>query len=56
MYTDPMTWKENKMEVLEKYKEGFQKKGYKDKIMKIAIKRCQFLDCKDKRTISGKIE
>ena len=56
LYTDPMTWKENKMEVLKEYKEGFRKKGYEDKIMKTAIRRCQFLDSKDKRTISERIE
>ena len=49
--TDPLTWSENKIEVLKGYEEGFRKKGYEDKVMKTALRRCQFLDGSVKKTM-----
>ena len=51
LYTDPMTWKQNKIDILEEYIKGFKNKGYKEETIQVAIKRCQFLEDKIKQSL-----
>ena len=38
LYTDPLTWKQNKIEILEKYIEGIMKKGYTNETLRTSLK------------------
>ena len=51
LHTDPMTWGQSKIAILEEYIKGFKNKGYKEETLQTAIKRCQFLEDNIKQSL-----
>ena len=50
-YTDPDTWRNEKLKILGSYIQAFKSKGYSNQILIKSVKMCHFLDRKIRREI-----